>query len=543
MTEAQVGAWAPLRSPMFRRLWVAQVVSNLGTWMQTVAAQWVIVSGSRSALLVSLVQTASTLPVVLLAAPAGVLADVLDRRRVLVIVQLFMVAVAGVLALLTFAGDVGPGVLLAFTFLLGCGAAFVAPAWQAIQPELVPRAQLPQAAALGAVNMNLGRAIGPAIGGALVAAAGAGWVFALNAASFVVVAAAVASWQRGSRSDPIGRERMVAALRSGARYVRNAPAMRRILTQSLLFVPAASALWALLPVVADTSLGLQASGYGLLLGALGVGAVAAAAVLPRIRRRLALDEVLTVAYLAYAAALAGVALTSSLVLDLAVLAVAGAAWMSLLSTLNATAQGVLPGWVRARALSYYLVVFMGGQALGGVVWGLVAGRTSVRTALLIAAGLLAVAAGIARRVRLGYVSGLDPTPSTHWAMPEYAEALDPRAGPVLVIIHYRVGAGQGESFIAAMGAVSRSRRRTGAHRWELYRDPAEPERFVESFTVATWGEHARQHDGRLTITDRRAEEAAHAYLDERPKVSHLLAAGVPLPLGQSAADTDREGQA
>ena len=269
-SKESASAWQPLTLPMFRRLWLAQVVSNLGTWMQTVAAQWLIVSASGSVALVSLVQTASTLPVVLLAAPAGVLADVLDRRRVLVGVQLAMVGVAAVLAVLTFIGGVTPGVLLGFTFLLGCGAAFITPAWQAIQPELVPRTQLPQASALGAVNMNVARAIGPALGGALVAAAGAGWVFGLNALSFLVVAGAVASWRRQAVPDPVGRERMVAALRSGARYVRHSPAMRRILIQSLLFVPAASALWALLPVVASQQLGLSADGYGLLLGALGV---------------------------------------------------------------------------------------------------------------------------------------------------------------------------------------------------------------------------------------------------------------------------------
>lgn len=535
-SKESASAWQPLTLPMFRRLWLAQVVSNLGTWMQTVAAQWLIVSASGSVALVSLVQTASTLPVVLLAAPAGVLADVLDRRRVLVGVQLAMVGVAAVLAVLTFIGGVTPGVLLGFTFLLGCGAAFITPAWQAIQPELVPRTQLPQASALGAVNMNVARAIGPALGGALVAAAGAGWVFGLNALSFLVVAGAVASWRRQAVPDPVGRERMVAALRSGARYVRHSPAMRRILIQSLLFVPAASALWALLPVVASQQLGLSADGYGLLLGALGVGAVAGAVVLPTVRARLSVNALLTVAFAVYAGTLVGIALLHSLLMAVLVLAVAGGGWIAVLSTLNATAQVVLPGWVRARALSYYLVAFMGGQALGGVVWGIVAERAGVRRTLLVAAALLAVATVAGRRFPLYDAARLDPTPSAHWPMPPVADALDPDAGPVLVVIGYVVRPGEGDAFATAMTVVSRARRRTGARRWELFRDPAEPDRFLESFTVPTWGEHNRQHAGRLTVSDRRNEEKARSFLLEAPVVRHLLAADVPLsaaPSGRS----------
>lgn len=267
------GAWRPLAAPLYRRLWLAQVVANLGTWMQTIGAQWLILTATGSALMVGLVQTASTLPVVLLAAPAGVLADILDRRRLLVRVQLGMVVTASALTALTFLGLATPAVILGFTFLLGCGAAVIWPAWQSIQPELVPREQIPQAASLAAVNMNVARAVGPALGGILVAAAGAGWVFALNAAAFLVVALAVASWNREARPDPVGRERMIAGLRSGARYVRHTRIMRRVLVQSLLFVPIGTAVWALLPFVASSQLDTGAGGYGLLLGALGLGAV------------------------------------------------------------------------------------------------------------------------------------------------------------------------------------------------------------------------------------------------------------------------------
>lgn len=321
------GAWRPLASPVYRRLWLAQVGGNLGTWMQNVGAQWLIVTATGSALLVGLVQTASTLPVVLLAAPAGVLADILDRRRLLVGVQLSMVVAASVLAALTFLGLATPAVVLGFTFVLGCGAALIWPAWQAIQPELVSREQIPQAAALAAVNMNAARAVGPALGGLLVAAAGAGWVFALNAASFLLVALVVASWNRTVVPDPAGRERMIAGLRSGARYVRHARSMRRIIAQSLLFVPIATAVWALLPLVASRQLDAGAGGYGLLLGALGLGAVAGSMVLPVVRRRMSLGGLLTVLFVLYALATAALAVTSALAVAIAVRAVAGAAWL------------------------------------------------------------------------------------------------------------------------------------------------------------------------------------------------------------------------
>jgi MFS family permease len=522
----ETGPWAPLREPVYRRLWLAQVVSNLGTWMQTVGAQWVIVSASGSAALVSLVQTASTLPVVLLAAPAGVLADVLDRRRVLVTVQSSMVVIAAVLATLTFLGDVDPTVMLGFTFLLGVGAAFIGPAWQAIQPELVPRAQLPQAAALGAVNMNLARAVGPAIGGLLVAAVGAGWVFALNAVSFIVVAVAVSSWRRQSTADPVGREPLVAALRSGARYVRHAPSMQRVLIRCMLFVPAASCLWALLPLVATRLLGLGSSGYGVLLGALGVGAVVGAVALPRLRQRLGAGRLALVLFLLYAVAMAVIARSSSMTATVIALTFAGAAWLGVLSALNAAAQQVLPGWVRARALSYYLVVFMAGQALGGVVWGTVATRTGVRTALVVAAVCVVLGAAAASWFPLLDLARLDPTSSEHWAELDFPEP-DANAGPVLVTIEYDVPADAQDQFRAALPPLGRSRRRTGAREWWMFQDPADPDRFVEAFLITTWAEHARQHQGRLTKTDRANEERVRSLASRPPVVRHLLGVTAP----------------
>ncbi|MGW0712413.1 MFS transporter [Streptomyces sp. NPDC002643] len=285
-------AWEPLRNSLFRALWLAQFVSNIGGWMQTVGARWLVTQQSGSAALVALVQTAASLPVPLLGIPAGALADIADRRRLLLVSQGAMFVAAGVLATLTALGTMNPYGVLALTFVLGCGTALMSPAWQAVQPELVSRDQIPSAASLGSVNMNLARAIGPTLGGLIVALAGTAAVFALNTFSFLATAGVLIGWHRGAEPNTLGAERMLPALRAGHRYVRNAPRVRRVLARALLFIPTSAALWALLPVAARQFLGLGAGGYGLLLGAFGVGAVVGAALLPRIRSHLSSNTTL-----------------------------------------------------------------------------------------------------------------------------------------------------------------------------------------------------------------------------------------------------------
>jgi len=364
-------AWAPLAARVFRALWIAQLVSNIGSWMQTVGAQWLLVG--HSAALVTLVQTASSLPVVLLALPSGVLADRYDRRTVLLAAQFAMLAFSTALTVLAFADALTPGLLLGLTFLLGCGTALMGPAWQAIQPELVERRQLGQAAALGAVNMNLARALGPAVGGAVVAAAGAGWVFAFNAASYLGIAAVLTLWRRPPAQVPTAEgEKLLTALHAGRRYVWYAPGVRRVLLRTVLFIPGGAALWSLLPLVASRSLGLGSGGYGLLLGAVGVGAVGGAFVLSAIRRVLGVNGTLAAGAVVFAGVLAVLATVRIPWLAVAVLLPAGLAWIGVLSTLNAALQTRLPGWVRARGLAVYLLVFQGGQALAAPVWGALA---------------------------------------------------------------------------------------------------------------------------------------------------------------------------
>jgi MFS family permease len=514
-------AWAPLRSyPVFRALWIAQFASNVGTWMQTVGAQWLLID--QSPVLVSLVQTAAGLPVVALALPAGAWADLVDRRRLLLGAQFAMFLFAGALAVATFLGAGSPVVVLTLTFLLGCGNAVAAPAWQAIQPDLVDRPMLPQAAALNGVNMNLARAVGPAIGGVVVATAGAGWVFALNAMSFVGIAAVVSRWRAPRRADVGSRERFVEAVRAGGRYVRHALIVRRLLYRAILFIPAASAVWALLPLVAARNLGLGSGGYGLLLGMVGVGAVAGAFVIPRLRAAVGSAHLVTGAMVVTAAAIAVVASVGvPLLVGLALVPIGGS-WIAVMSSLNSGLQLALPNWVRARGLAYYLVVFQGAQAVGAVIWGAVADRTSVTTALLVAAAVLAVAAVAGLRTPMPDTSRLDRTPSAHWPAPQLSLSPNADDGPVLVTVTYRVPEDDAVDFTEAMRHVGRSRRRTGALRWELFRDGSDPTRFVESYLVGTWAEHRRQHEDRLTGADRRFEEEAFRYVVGAPEVAHLF---------------------
>ena len=516
-----VSAWAPLRlHPVFRALWIAQFASNVGTWMQTVGAQWLLVD--QSPLLVSLVQAASSLPIVALALPAGAWADLVDRRRLLLGAQCAMFLAAAALAATTFAGTPSPFLVLALTFALGCGNAVASPVWQAIQPDLVDRAVLPQSAALNGLNMNVARAIGPAIGGVIVAAVGPGWVFALNAVSFVGIAVTVLCWRSPARADTGPPERLGEALRAGGRYVRYSPTVRRLLYRAVLFIPAASAVWALLPVVAARNLGLGSGGYGVLLGAVGTGAVLAALIIPRVRARVGSARLVTGAMLLAAAGIAVVAtVDDELAVGVALLPV-GAAWIAVMSSLNSALQLALPNWVRGRGLAYYLMVFQGAQALGAVVWGTVADRTTVSTALLVAAGVLAAGAVVGLRSPLPDTAALDRTPSAHWPAPQLTVTPEPADGPILVTLTYQVAEADAVAFTDAMRRVGRSRQRTGALRWELFRDGADPTRFVESYLVGTWAEHLRQHEGRLTGADRRVEELAHRYAQGGPQVSHLF---------------------
>jgi MFS family permease len=519
-TEAST--WAPLRNAVFRALWLAVLVSNIGTWMQTVGAQWLLVRQPHASILVSLVQTADFLPDVMFALVGGVLADIFDRRKLLLAVQGFLVVVGAALTILTIANQMPPSLLLIFTFLLGAGSAFSVPAYQALVPDLVPRSEVPAASALSSISINLARAVGPAIAGVLIARIGVGAVFAINTATFLVYGLVIAAARLPSGATHQFPERFTSALQAGTRYVRYAPVVRRIMLRSGLFLVPGSALWALLPLVATQRLGQGASGYGLLLGALGAGAIAGAFILPRLRARLSNNALIVAASLVYAAALVVLVLVRNAAVILIVLVPTGVAWIAVLASINAALQLFLPAWVRARGLSIYQMVLFGAQAFGSVLWGFVAASAGLVGTFLLAAAVMVLGLATIRRWPLVDTTGMDRNLAVYWAEPRLALEPEPESGPVVVTNTYTITPENEQPFLQAMTRVRQSRLRTGATRWGLYRDGETAHHFVELFVVPSWEEHLRQHTDRLTGTDRQYEEQAEALSDPPPQTSHLL---------------------
>jgi len=517
-------AWAPLRIGLFRTLWIAALVSNVGTWMQTVGAQWLVVHDAHAAILVSLVQTAYTLPAVLFALVAGVLADIFDRVKLLVAVLAGMTVTGAALTALTAAHRMPPALLLMFTFVLGTGAILIAPAYQSLVPDMVPRPELPAASALSSININLARAIGPAIAGVLVAQIGVAAVFGLNTATLLLYAIVVASHPRlgGAPQSP---ERFLPGLRAGSRYVRNAPVVRRILLRAALFLVPGSALWALLPLIATRRLALGSGGYGLLLGALGVGAIGGAFLLPQLRARLSANAMVAVASLVYTAALVAVALSRNVVLTLLVLLPTGVAWIAFLANVNAALQLFLPRWVRARGLAVYQMVLFGGQAAGAVIWGLVAGVAGLVPAFLISAAVMAAGTATIRFWPFHKIENMDRS-QVRWPEPQLLISADREGGLVLVRTTYTIAPDKEQRFLRSMADLRRSRLRTGATDWGLYRDGQNPRLFVELFSVPSWDEHLRQHRERQTATDLQYHDSAAALSDPPPQTGHYLAATV-----------------
>lgn len=520
---AATGAWAPLRHPVYRDLWFAQLVSNIGSWMQNVGAVWLMGTLGGSPALVALVQTATSLPVFVFGLPAGALADIIDRRRLLIVTQAWMLVAAAALGILTLFGMMSPGLLLLLTAALGIGNALNLPAWQAIQPDLVPRDEFHQAVALGGASNNLGRVIGPALGGLIVAVGGSQSVFLLNAVSFVGVVIVLLRWHKTEHLAELPAERLLAAIRTGLRYGRHSPTLQGVLARAFLAVVPSSALMALLPVVARSELGLDATGFGVLLAFFGAGALSGAVLLPRLRALLSVDALVAVSAVIVAGAMAVVAFVRFAPVLAVALFVGGSGWLVAFTTFNYSAQRALPAWVRARGMGLYLFVFQGGLAIGSAVFGILAERFDTRTSLATAA--LIMLAGIlgVRRWRLARAELLELQPALHWPEPTVVLAPSPEQGPVLVTVDYRIDPSNAEAFADAMRRVERMRRRLGGYGWGLYRDPGDPSRFIETYLVESWNEHLRQH-ARVTETDRRIEEAAEAFLVEgaRTTTSHFV---------------------
>jgi MFS family permease len=524
--SSRSSTWTPLIYTWFRWLWIASIVSNIGTWMQNVGAAWLMTELAPSALLVALVQTATNLPVFLLGVPAGAAGDLFDRRKLLIVTQGLMLAAAAVLGGLTLLHSTGPWTLLGLTFALGLGATMNGPTWQAIMPDLVPKTELPAAIALNSMGFNLARAVGPALGGAVVAAIGAGAAFILNAISFVGVMIVLYLWRREPEQhpQPLSTETVGAAMWAGMRYVRFAPPMHSVLLRSGGFIISASALWSLLPLVAKVELHRDSTGYGVLLGCLGVGSILGAMMLHRLRQIFTLDTMVTAAVALFGAVNVLMAYLGSFAAVALALVVTGVAWMTVNSTLTTATQTSVPSWVRARALAVYLLVFQGAMAVGSVIWGAIATRIGLRATLLAAGIALLVAAAATSRMKLAGLRELDTSPSGHWPEPILVVERHEDHGPVLVTVEYTIDPATAREFAQAMQHMRRIRRRDGAIRWGLFEDAATLGRYIETFVVESWAEHLRQHE-RVTVSDREIEVRAFAFhLGEGPpKVTHWIA--------------------
>ncbi len=518
--------WAPLSEPIFRALWLAGLFSNLGSWVHDLGASWLMTELTTSPLWVSLVQAAGSLPVFLLAVPAGALADVVDRRKLLIVSQLWMLLAALALALATYSGHASPTLLLFATCSLALGTALNTPAWQALVPELVHPPQLPAAIALNGLQINLARTLGPALGGILVSFLGPWAAFAFNAFTFAVVAFVLWRWKRDCKPPALPAERWFGAIQVGVRFVRYSPAFRGVLKRALAFFPWSAAMWAFLPLIARKELHIGAGGYGVLMGSMGFGAVTGALMMPRLRTRLSLNDLMSLASFIFAAVLGLLAVVRSYPLVCLVMAGAGGAWLTMMSGFGVAAQSLLPSWVRARGLAVYVTVFFGSLAVGSAFWGALAAQIGIPHSLIAASIGLVVSFVLVHRNRLEGDPHINLSPSRYWPAPEAPHGhrfdLSFDNGPILVRVEYHVGEGNVETFRKLMQETRLQRLRGGALEWNLFQDAERERVFWEVFLSESWLEHLRHHE-RMTQDDLDTMNAVRGLLTEPPDLRHLVA--------------------
>lgn len=494
----------PLKERLFAAVWIASLVSNFGSLVQSVGASWLMTSLTNSPDVVALVQAAIALPILLFSLPAGAIADIWRRRTVMLIAQCFMLVVSVFLAALTHFGTVMPPSLLAFTFLLGTGAALYGPAWQAAVGELVPRQQIPAAVALNSLGFNVARALGPALGGAIVAALGAEAAFLFNAVSYVALIIVLVRWKPPAIEQRLPPENMGPAMIAGLRYAALSLVIRAVLVRTFAFGLCGSAIWALLPLVARHLVGGGPLTYGVLLGALGIGAIVGAVLSTPLRQRLGGEAVERIAIPLFGVCALACAFFTAILPLLVALTAAGAGWVMALSTFNVVVQMSSPRWVMGRAMAVYQMMTFGGLALGSWLWGVLADHLGISLSLALSGVAMLASLLLAWSFRLPAYEHLNMEPSGAWPEPEVTLDFDPQSGPVIVSEEYRIAPEDVPAFLSAMRNLRRNRRRDGARRWMLTQDVADPEVWLERFEVATWLDHMRQHH-RVTVADRTAE--------------------------------------
>ncbi|MFN9474472.1 MFS transporter [Acidovorax sp.] len=519
--QASLSPLAPLSVPVFRMLWLTWMAANTCMWMNDVAAAWLMTSLTTSPMLVALVQSASTLPVFLLGLPSGALADILDRRRYFMATQFWVAAVALVLCAAILAGGMTAPLLLALTFANGIGLAMRWPVFAAIVPELVSRPQLPAALALNGVAMNASRIIGPLLAGAIIASAGSAWVFVLNAVLSVGSGLVIMRWKRTHVPSPLGRERLGSAMRVGLQFVRQSPRLRAVLWRISVFFFHATALLAMLPLLAKGLEGGGAGTFTLLLASMGAGAIAAAMLLPRLRQAMPRDVLVLRGTLLQAAATGVMAIAPNVYVAVPAMVVGGMAWITTANTLSVSAQLALPNWVRARGMSIFQMAIMGSTALGAAVWGQVATFTSVHLSLGIAAVTGCTAMALVQRLVADRNMEEDLSPSQAFKVP--VAPTPPERGHVVATIEYTIDPARAADFRELMQESRRNRLRQGALSWQLRHDIADPARYVEQIEDESWTEHLRRFD-RVTASDVALRERKLAFHigDAPPVVSRFV---------------------
>ena len=534
---ARIFKTSPLRLVRFRRFYIGSVAVALGYTMQATVAAWLMATLTTSALMVALVQTASTAPSLLIGLIAGSLADIVDRRKIILATQLSLLAATAALGVAALLGMLGPLALLAGTFLIGAGFTLYLPAQQASINDLVARDDLPRALGLGAVAFNLARAAGPALAGALAAWVGSGSALLASASFFVVMIIAIRGWRSRRHPIPGVPETLLSGIQSGLRYARHSPPMRALILRNLSFSVCASALWALLPVIARDQLGLGAGGFGLLSASFGIGAIVGALTIPRQLHRVSLNTVVSAGALLWTAATLLIAATHTTALALAGACAAGAAWVSVLASLSAGTQSTAPAWVRARAVAMSLVAMQASLAFGSVLWGWVASAEGTRIALTASAGAMLALLALGYRVRVKMGDEADITPGLQ--LPELAVAVEPLPddGPVLIQVEYQISPENREAFLQAIEKIGPTRRRNGASNWRVFRDLGKEGCFVERFIITSWAEYVRLR-ARMTVTDRQVQARVRQF--QQPgveiRISRLIGttARDALPVGGEA---------
>lgn len=513
---------SPFSLPIFRAVWIASMISNFGGLIQAVGASWMMAAIGASPQMIALVQTSTSLPIMLLSLWAGAVADNVDRRKVMLAAQCFMLTVSLILALAAWQGLLTPWLLLSLTFMIGCGTAMNSPAWQASVGDMVPRAALPSAVAYNSMGFNIARSVGPALGGAIVAVGSAAAAFFINAVSYIGLIAVLWRWRPAVPERVLPRERLGVAMGAGIRYVAMSPSIRRVIARAALFGVAASAIPALMPLVARDVVRGGPMTYGLLLGCFGLGAVGGAFSSRWLRTRFSTEGVVAIAAFAVAIGASATGVSRYLVPSLLALVLAGAGWVIALSTFNVSVQMASPRWVVARALALYQMAVFGAMAGGSWLFGVIADGHGPVNALHVAAvlQLVGLAAGLGWRMPAIGAANLDP--QDRWREPDTTVPVEGRSGPIVVTIEHRIPEGNIPAFLSVMNERRRIRLRDGARGWTLLRDLADPQLWIERYDVPTWLDYVRHNQRRTNADAENSLALRQLRVDESEPVVHRM---------------------